>query len=167
MNARVSRGDDKVKSLDNWMSCCDVACMGKKGGISQQALLRREAKKPFGPWEKRMISIHHELRPRFANPAIEHWREENYLNNRYSVQISDYSAWLHGVGHGSVTHLWIRHHTGVMPHSWADLQRIKNEIAGKDLLAVEVYPKVDDLVDQANIAHLWVMPSDYVLPFTL
>lgn len=162
MDARVSRGDDKVKSLDNWTPCCDVASMSKKGGISQQALLRREAKKPFGPWEKRMISVHHELRPRFANPKIERWREDNYLNNRYSVQISDYTT-----DDGNVIHLWVRHHTGVMPHSWSDLQRIKNEIAGEDLLAVEVYPRKIDLVDQANIAHLWVMPSDYVLPFTL
>jgi len=88
--------------------------MGKKSGMSQIAMLRRDAKKPFGPWEKRLISVHHELRPRFRDPEIEKWREENYLNNRYSVQISDY---LTGDVHGVVVHLWIRHHTGVMPHS--------------------------------------------------
>ena len=141
--------------------------MTKRGGMSQAAMLRRDAKKPFGPWEKRLISVHHELRPRFKDPKIEKWREENYLNNRYSVQISDYSAWLHGVGHDQVVHLWIRHHTGVMPHSWSDLQRIKNEIVGPEYLALEVYPRMSELTDEANIAHLWVMPPDYVLPFTL
>jgi len=138
--------------------------MGKKGGMSQIAMLRRDAKKPFGPWEKRLISVNHELRPRFKDPKIEKWREENYLNNRYSVQISDY---LTADGYGHVNHLWIRHHTGVMPSSWSDLQRIKNEIIGPEYLALEVYPRMSELTDEANIAHLWVMPTDYVLPFTL
>lgn len=136
--------------------------MGKRGGMSGAAKIRKDIKKPFGPWEKRMISVSHELRPRFRNASIEAWREENYLNNRYSVQISDYR-----IEDGSVIHLWIRRHDGKMPSSWSDLQRIKNELAGTDLLALEVYPRVGDLTDQANIAHLWVMPEDYVLPFTL
>lgn len=109
-----------------------------------------------------MISVHHELRPVFKDPRIETWREENYLNNRYSVQVSDYKS-----KDGVIVHLWVRHHTGIMPSSWSDLQRIKNEIAGKDCVALEVYPRDEDLVDSANIAHIWVMPKDYVLPFTL
>jgi len=136
--------------------------VARKGGMSQSAMLRRDAKKPFGPWEKRMISVHHELRPVFKDPKIESWREENYLNNRYSVQVSDYRA-----EDGVVVHLWVRHHTGIMPGSWSDLQRIKNEIVGPDYVALEVYPRTEDLVDSANIAHVWVMPKGYVLPFTL
>lgn len=136
--------------------------MAKKSGMSQAAMLRRDAKKPFGPWEKRPIPVHHELRPVFKDSRIEKWREENYLNNRYSVQVSDYQ-----IEDGIVVHLWVRHHTGVMPHSWSDLQRIKNEIVGPDYVALEVYPRVNELTDEANIAHLWVMPKDYVLPFTL
>lgn len=162
MSITVTGGSCNVKSLDNWGTSCECGAMGKKGGMSQAAMFRRDAKKPFGPWEKRPISVRHELRPVFKDPRIETWREENYLNNRYSVQVSDYK-----IKDGGVVHLWIRHHTGVMPHSWSDLQRIKNEIVGPDYVAIEVYPRVSELTDKANIAHLWVMPGDYVLPFTL
>ena len=136
--------------------------MGKSSGMSQAAMLRRDAKKPFGPWEKRPISVFHEKRPLFKGPSVEKWREENYLNNRYSVQISDYQ-----IEDGLVTHLWVRRHDGKMPGSWSDLQRVKNEICGPDFLAIQVFPAVKELVDEANLAHLWVMPKGYELPFTL
>ncbi len=115
------------------------------------------AKKPFGPWEKRDISIHHPDRAR--GPS---WREDCYLNNRYSVQISDQETkW------GTVVHLWIRRHDGQMPRAWMDLQRIKNELIGENRVAVEVFPAVDNFRNSANMAHLWVLPEGMNLPFTL
>ena len=68
---------------------------------------------------------------------------------------------------GAITHLWIRRHDGEMPRSWSDMQRIKNEVCGADRTGVEVFPPQDELVDQANMAHLWVYPADYVMPFSL
>jgi hypothetical protein len=135
--------------------------MGKRSGMSEAAVLRKNARKPFGPWEKRLISVFHSLRP-ILTSGKEKWREENYLNNRYSVQISDYETdW------GPVIHLWVRCHDGGMPRAWSDLQRIKNELAGRNLIALEVFPGVLDLTDEANLSHLWVLPEDFVLPFTL
>jgi hypothetical protein len=91
-----------------------------------------------------------------------HFRYEGYLNNRYSVQISDEATdW------GLVVHLWIQRHDGDMVRSWADMQRIKNELVGPNRVGVEVFPPVKELLDQANIAHIWVMPEGFVLPFTL
>lgn len=52
-------------------------------------------------------------------------------------------------------------------HNWTDLQHIKNTIAGPERMAVEVYPRDSELVDTANIYHLWIMYEDEELPWKL
>ena len=84
------------------------------------------------------------------------------LNNRYSVQFFEQiTAW------GKVDHLLIRRHDGKANVPWADKQRIKDELMGADRTAVEVYPAVVDLVDEADVYHLWVLPEGMKLPFGL
>ncbi len=39
--------------------------------------------------------------------------------------------------------------------TWDELQRIKNETLGTDVWCVEVYPAQSDVVDVANMRHLW------------
>ena len=39
------------------------------------------------------------------------------------------------------------------------LQEIKNTIGYKDKFAVEVYPAENDIVNVANMRHLWVLPK--------
>ena len=41
--------------------------------------------------------------------------------------------------------------------TWDDLQRLKNEAGYGDFDAVEVYPRQSDVVNVANVRHLWVM----------
>lgn len=55
-------------------------------------------------------------------------------------------------------HLAISSLSGNRP-SWHDMQRIKNEIAGITATAVEVYPPAHEVVDGANMYHLWVLPE--------
>jgi len=43
-------------------------------------------------------------------------------------------------------------------HSWQDLQRIKNDLLGKQWAGVEVYPPQSLVVDEANFYHLWCTP---------
>jgi len=124
-------------------------------------VLRKLAAKPMTAWERRdAFAVTTAQRPVLA--ANEQWRRDCYVNNRYSVQLS-----LVSTGDGEVTHLWIRAHDGSMPRSWRDLQRIKNELVGADRVAVEVFPPDDELVDSANMAHLWVYPPGFILPFRL
>jgi len=40
--------------------------------------------------------------------------------------------------------------------SWETKQRIKNEVLGKDVSAIEVFPKHEELIDQANMYWLWI-----------
>lgn len=42
--------------------------------------------------------------------------------------------------------------------TWDELQAIKNEVGYADRDALEVYPRAGDVVNVANIRHLWVMP---------
>ena len=65
---------------------------------------------------------------------------------------------------GIVEHMHIRNADNTdIP--WATKQRIKNELAGRNRTAIEVFPSTDRLVDAANSYHLWVLPEGYQLPF--
>lgn len=63
-----------------------------------------------------------------------------------------------------VRHLAISSLSGIRP-AWGEMQRIKDELAGCDKTAVEVYPPATEIVDQANMFHIWVLPEP--LPFSL
>lgn len=85
-----------------------------------------------------------------------------YLNDLYSVQVYEQQTeW------GLVTHLMVRRHDEGPIRDWKHMQRIKNEIVGRDRCAVEVYPAESEVVDQANMYHLWVLPEGFRLPFGL
>ena len=61
-------------------------------------------------------------------------------------------------------HLAVSSLSGVRP-SWTEMQRIKTEIAGADATAIEVYPPEGEVVDDADMFHIWVVPGP--LPFSL
>lgn len=61
-------------------------------------------------------------------------------------------------------HLGITALSGVRP-TWTEMQRIKDELAGTEATAVEVYPPKAEIIDAADMYHLWVLPAP--LPFSL
>lgn len=61
-------------------------------------------------------------------------------------------------------HLAVASLSGIRP-TWHEMQRIKDEIAGPDMTAIEVYPPQKEIVDGADMFHLWVVPGP--LPFSL
>jgi hypothetical protein len=61
-------------------------------------------------------------------------------------------------------HLAISSLSQIRP-TWHEMQRIKDEIAGEAATAVEVYPPKNEIVDDADMFHLWVLPE--ALPFGL
>lgn len=88
--------------------------------------------------------------------------EKFYQNSLYSVQLHRKSSeW------GEIVLLMVRRNDEAPVRSWPDMQRIKNEIVGPERVAVEVYPDQADVVDQANMYHLWVLPKGFKLPFGL
>lgn len=69
---------------------------------------------------------------------------------------------------GDCVHMVMRLKPEATPLSgltWAAKQRIKNELVGQERLAIEVFPPVGELVDQADAYHLWVLPEGFKLPF--
>ena len=48
---------------------------------------------------------------------------------------------------------------------WSIKQEIKNELWGKDRIAIEVFPQDKNLVDVQDCYHLWVMPKGFKMPF--
>ncbi len=63
-----------------------------------------------------------------------------------------------------VRHLAVSSLSQIRP-SWYEMQRIKDELAGEDATAVEVYPPHAEIVDGADMFHIWVLPEH--LPFGL
>lgn len=80
-----------------------------------------------------------------------------WQNNRYVVIRKE-------IGEG-MTWLSIRHRNRKAVRDWRHFQRIKNELAGPEREAVEIYPAESRLVDEANQYHLWVFPENYTIPF--
>lgn len=48
--------------------------------------------------------------------------------------------------------------------SWDELQRIKREIGYGNVRAFEVFPCDDDVVNVANMRHLWILPDGADIP---
>jgi len=65
---------------------------------------------------------------------------------------------------GHVMCLSVRRTDRKAVHDWRDKQRIKNEIAGEDVDAFELYPMKKRTVDQANQYWLWCMPPGQEMP---
>lgn len=76
------------------------------------------------------------------------------VNRVFSVLVRDV---------GTAVHLAVSSLTGTRP-TWWEMQRIKNEIAGERATAVEVYPPQGEVVDGADMFHLWIVDP---LPFSL
>lgn len=76
---------------------------------------------------------------------------EIWENSRYVVIVRDCG----GGGEGKLVWLSIKNADNSARHDWRELQRIKNELVGTDVEAVELYPAESRLVDNANQWHLW------------
>lgn len=109
---------------------------------------------PSWRWENRDYHKDHPQAP----AGLKHC----YLNGIYSVQWFEVETeW------GQVVHLMVRRHDEGPIREWTHMQRIKNELVGPERVAVEVYPAQSEVVDQANMYHLWVLPEGFRLPFGL
>lgn len=54
---------------------------------------------------------------------------------------------------------------GKPPRDWRHLQEIKNELAGSEREALELFPAESRRIDTGNATHLWVMPAGEHVPF--
>lgn len=83
---------------------------------------------------------------RLATEPVEMWK-----NDRYTVIVERDDD-------GCVEHISLRRNDRKPMIGWRDMQRIKNEIAGAEAEAVELFPQERRVVDCANQRHLWCWP---------
>ena len=70
------------------------------------------------------------------------------------------------LGEKSGLHLSIRHNERKAVRDWRHFQRIKNELAGAEREAVEIFPPESQLVDTSNQYHLWIQTQGTTSFFT-
>lgn len=80
------------------------------------------------------------------------WRSRNFLVEVFAP--------VHGATRLSILHT----HVGNDGHwtdgiTWDELQRLKGECGFGDRFAVEIFPAVDEVVNVANLRHLWVLDA--------
>jgi hypothetical protein len=87
--------------------------------------------------------------------------DEVWTNARYDCNVT----YLDGpeVGQVGALHLSIKRRDRKVIHDWRDLQMIKNDCAGPDREALELYPAESRVIDTANQYHLWVSPKGHTL----
>jgi hypothetical protein len=89
----------------------------------------------------------HHYRYRNPQPAISILGFHNRLYNGTALTFED----------GSI-HLSFKRNDRSPVRDWRHFQAIKNEVAGPDREAIEIFPAEHNLVDAANEYHLWVLP---------
>lgn len=89
----------------------------------------------------------------------DHLSTEIWMNDRYTAHVDRFTQ---GTG---VAHISFRRSDRRPVRDWRDVQRIKNDIAGEHIWAMEIYPDEDHLVDGANQYHLWCLHPGEVPPF--
>jgi hypothetical protein len=76
-----------------------------------------------------------------------------------------YRASLYERTGGGSSYLSILRHDEGAAHDWRHFQTIKNETAGPEREAVELYPAESRLIDEANAYHLFLAPEGERFPF--
>lgn len=117
---------------------------------AQLAEARKRFKLPRGPWNEIDLSA----RPHPADMT------RCYTNNRFVVMVYDddtFPLW----PVRAIRVMVQRHDDKPIPNHWRELQRIKNEIFGHEIWAVECYPAEPELIDDANIYWLWIPFFDW------
>jgi hypothetical protein len=82
---------------------------------------------------------------------------EMWKNHRYTAIVARGDD-------GVIHHISLRRNDRKPHMPWRDLQRIKNELAGPEAEAIELFPAESRLVDCANQRHLWVWPPGTIIP---
>ena len=116
--------------------------------LKREAVARRSGE--WGEWEKLTFPY---------GSAGMSWAAEFTTGHRNKVFMVLDRTLPSGVRHLAVTSL-----SQERP-SWWEMQRIKDDLAGVDATAVEVYPPRSQVVDGADMFHIWVLTSP--LPFGL
>lgn len=103
-----------------------------------------------------------------GTPDREDLTTTEWVNDKYHVvarRLEPEAVLGEGINGYTMIHLSIKRHDKEPCHDWRDFQRIKDDIAGEEWEAVELYPAQSRLVDNANQYHLWAFPFHFPFGF--
>lgn len=123
--------------------------------MSQKQLkAQRRANTPWQPLRPATIAPDPNRTPEATAILASH--DAILRNDRYTVFVRRFPG---PEGWGTGIHLSIKRNDRLPIHDWRDLQRIKTEVLGPEVEAVELYPAESRVVDTANQYHLWAFPD--------
>jgi hypothetical protein len=116
--------------------------------------------------KKNLAASHPEITEEMVEAQyMESLQNETWLNSKYQVQVRRPAQTSEeGPTDMPVIHLSIKRIDKQPIHDWRDLQKIKTELLGAEIEAIELYPAESRVVDTANQYHLWCFPEGYQVP---
>jgi hypothetical protein len=126
-------------------------------------------------WEPLEIGPAHDSgRPGMANAfystgGLKHWYQYRMAGQQKAVQClafvnNKYNGFAL-VFEDTSMHLTFKRNDRAAVRDWRHFQAIKNEVAGPEREAIEIYPPESELVDAANEYHLWVLAKGETAPY--
>jgi len=85
--------------------------------------------------------------------------DEQWTNDTYFVTLRRHAKDPVFGSRGGMIQLGIASHDGTARHDWRDFQAIKNQLAGAECEAFELYPAEARLLDPSNYFTLWCFPG--------
>lgn len=119
--------------------------------VVNKAVRLLDAPRPWLPFRERNIA---EMKARPPHGVTRLWENGWFVVMLRPIPLPDGTR---------IDHVFVRNKPNTPVRSWTDLMRIKRELFNADSLAVEVFPPDAEIIDEANLTHLWILPSG-VLP---
>lgn len=119
----------------------------------------RDLRERSKAWPEELAEVPRDEWPRLPESAtslpVKLWRSRHYLAQLYEVKC---------IGDTEVLRLSVNRVTRAVGGwgeniPWQDLQRCKREAGYADWYAIEIYPRDQDIVNVANMRHLWLLSS--------
>ena len=89
-----------------------------------------------------------------------HWMTRCFRSHKYIVMINDNVQTTHGI---AIRAMVQKHDDTPILNHWSEMQRIKNEVFGKEVTAIEYYPAESNLLNDHNIYWMWIF-AEGVIP---
>lgn len=82
-----------------------------------------------------------------------------FRNNRYVVMIYDDTITTAGP---AIKVMVQKHDNTPITSHWREMQAIKNEVFGPEIVAIEYYPAESELLNTRNIYWMWIFPEGII-----
>lgn len=118
-----------------------------------------EAAKEASVWLHPLMLLSESKQSRSRSPAVMSYPDEIWGNDVYNVIVRRYDSDPVFGTRGGMVQIGISALDGTARHDWREFQAIKNQLAGSDCEAFELYPADSRVIDPSNYYTLWCFPG--------